>query len=196
MKRNMRAEILGLCCACALSGCFGSQPTPPQVHELAKADIDLFAARGFLGGSDYEHYTLKDAMLWRECGSLAPKPGSSTPDAVKNGPLKVQQKRLEALTADTQYPVIEALHALQTEATAEALAELPKPESVRSIRDGGVFEVQAELGGKHLSILTNMNTFDEPKTKLLQATKLFFERIRGRGPLICNAQTFFGVGRK
>ncbi len=181
-----------------LGGCgLISQPGPaPSSHSIEKVELDLFAARGFLGGSDYEHYTMKDGILWRECGALAPKSAGGSTESGKNAKLRVQQKRLESLTGEMQHPVIEALQALKKEATAEELSELPKPESVRGIRDGGVMELQVDQGGKKLVVLTNMNALSEPKTKLLQATRALFEKVRGRGPLICDAQTFFGIGRK
>ena len=83
----------------SLTGCFVEQPSKTPPKQLAKVDLDIFAARGFLGGSDYEHYTLKDGLLWRECGSLPLKKGA-TGSGVSTKTLQVRQKRLESLKAE------------------------------------------------------------------------------------------------
>jgi hypothetical protein len=177
------------------SGCSLQTSRPVDLPKtLTKMDLDLFAARGFLGGSDYEHYVLKDGLLWRECGSVTPKAElDNLSDARKRSLLQVRQKRLESLTPETQYPIVLAARALHEE--LKAGEKLPGPESVRSIRDGGVLELRIKGETGEVNILTNVNAVSEPKTKTLEQLKKLFSATRGVGPLICDAQTFFGVGR-
>lgn len=174
-------------------GCSSKAPQKPIPKELTKIHLDLFAARGFLGGSDYEHYTMNDGILWRECGALTPKKGEEN---VRNYPLKVQQKRLESLTPEAQYPLIEAIRALKQKASSQDISRLEKPQSVRSIKDGGLFDLQISEGSSSLSIITNVDAVSDPKSPVAESLKSLFEKVRGVGPVMCNWQTFFGIVRK
>ena len=60
---------LPLTVAVVLSSCTIIAPTTtPGTPSQTGVELDLFTAKAFLGGSDYERYHLKDDVLWRECG--------------------------------------------------------------------------------------------------------------------------------
>jgi len=179
--------------ALTLSSCsLSPKPIAKSDGEIKSFSLDLFAARGFLGGSDYEHYTIKDGLMWRECGSVVGKKIVEAEN--RSSSLNIRQKRLESLTADEQAPIILALKSVVEEYQADN--KLPKPESVRSIRDGGLFELTASGAGGNLEMATSVDALSEPKKKVLDRTKELFKTIRSVGPLICDSQTFFGVGRR
>ena len=48
------------------------RPADADIWVNVPLEVNLFAARHFSGGSDYERYDLAKDMLWRECGNIAP----------------------------------------------------------------------------------------------------------------------------
>lgn len=174
-----------------LVGCFLQQPTNMAPEKLVEVELDIFAARGFLGGSDYEHYTLKDGLLWRECGSIPRKMiGSSNNLSEKT--LEVRQKRLESLTAIEQAPIVRALNEVKEGISKVGIKSLPSPQSVKSMRDGGLFELKSG----RLELATTIDIVEDGKTREAKKLRTLFETLRGVGPLICESQTFFGIGRR
>jgi hypothetical protein len=174
-----------------LSGCYLEPAAVSPKKELMKIELDIFAARGFLGGSDYEHYTLKDGLLWRECGSIPLKKNATETGTVPKT-LQVRQKRLESLKGEDQAPIIEALMNLKNESSKEVLKQFPPPQSVKSMSDGGMFELKSG----NLQFITTVDAVGDAKPKPLDKVQKLFETVRGVGPVICEAQTFFGMGRK
>jgi len=191
MTMNLKFLIPLVFTSLTLSGCFVEQTPKPPPKEVVKVELDIFAARGFLGGSDYEHYTLKDGLLWRECGSLPLKKGVTESGAATKT-LQVRQKRLESLTAADQAPIIEALGVVKLDLDKAAIKALPPPQSVKSMSDGGLFELKSGA----LELATTVDAVGDEKTKEAGKLRKLFERVRAVGPVICEAQTFFGIGRK
>ena len=172
----------------------GSPPAPPKVA-IEKADLDLFAAKRFLGVTEYEHYTLKDGLLWRECGTINLKKNSaSTASKGRPSNLQIRQKRLESLKGEEQRPLIQALNALATETSSQELKKLPPAESLRSMNEGGLFELRSS--SKDIELITAVDAVSEPKNRALELIKSAFAKVRRVGPVICDAETFFGVGRE
>lgn len=175
----------------AFSGCSVEQTSIKPARQLEKIELDIFAARGFLGGSDYEHYTLKDGLLWRECGSIPVKKGVSS-TGVQLKTLQVRQKRLESLKPAEQAPIIDALNLAKLELDSVAVKSLPTPESVKSMSDGGLFELKSTK----FELATTVDAVGDGKTSQTAKLRALFEKVRNVGPVICDAQTFFGIGRR
>lgn len=171
--------------------------------ESGSLQIDVFSARGFLGGSDYERYFLTDDLLWRECGhvtSSKPKTRPSKPlegDQVfaSDPSLEIQQRRLESVESKLRKELktkasqlINALEASDTRA--------PLPGSFFSLSDPGLIEMHVVLGEKEQRLITSVDAVAERESYALERAHDLFACLRGIGPVICDAQTFFGIGRK
>src|SRR5690348_3195856 len=70
---------------------------PAAAQTSGELKVDLFSARGFLGGSEYERYYLSGKVLWRECGSISP---SAKAARAKSGGEKIEGD--EVLSKDPQ----------------------------------------------------------------------------------------------
>jgi hypothetical protein len=175
-----------------------------QADELLLAmpiEVDIFSVRGFLGGSDYERYHLKDHVLWRECGQLLPgrsvtrSRSSIAGDDVflKDPNLSIEQRRIE----EVNYSESLALRELATRLykSLENQSHIPRPGSVISISGPGLFELSIKLGDDTRKVITSVDAVAEEETKLLEATHQLFATFRSVGPVICNSSTFFGIPR-
>lgn len=166
--------------------------------------IDVFSARGFLGGSEYERYYLTDALLWRECGSVVSSAREVHDrdhiegDEVlsKDPQLKIQQRRVEKLTSSQ----IESLR----NAAASVLGSVNKgdksvesaPGSVFSLSSPGVFELLVEMGGRRERIISSVDAVADKRSATLEKAHELFATLRGVGPEICGASTFYGIERR
>lgn len=182
---------------CSFSGCSKlAQLTGEQLVEIDSKPlvIDVFTARGFLGGSDYEHYKIEDGMLWRECGNVA---GSGQPKGSTAGdPNLVRlQSDLEQLTP-TQLRELK-LQAEQFLVSQEASKrrKLPRPGSVFSLAGPGLVEMSVAYGDRRQHAVTSVDAIAEGDTTALTAANRLFATVRGIGPVICNTRTFFGIKR-
>lgn len=200
--RNARSFLL-IPFLCFLPGCSLLAPSEPGGTSIVPVSLDIFAARGFLGGSDYERYVMKNGVLWRECGSVLPKskPGDDSKSGAAKGAgdvalprdpsLSIQQRRVEVLKPEDQGLVLGALRTL----LETPKGELPGPESVFSLADGGIFEVKVEMDGKSLRAVTNVDAVSDSKTDFSAFLAKVFTAVRTIGPTICRSETFFGVGK-
>lgn len=163
--------------------------------------FDLFSARGFLGGSDYERYALSDGVLWRECGNVEKKGAALARPAVEgdtvlsNNPgLILQERRLELLS-DEQALALRKMAEALIERRAATQNALPAPGSVHSLSGPGLFELKLNFGGNKQHIVTSVDVIAEESTGVFRAANEFFATIRGVGPVMCNAPTFYGISR-
>jgi hypothetical protein len=77
----------------------------------------------------------------------------------------------------------------------EQTSTLPPPGSFFSLGDPGLFEVRITLGAQQRSIVTSVDAVSDQNNPTLGKTHQLFAALRGVGPLICDAQTFFGIAR-
>lgn len=128
-----RAVVAGMVIGGALlcSGCGVSSSSVSESGSVPAGPLrlDIFSARGFLGGSDYERYVVDGDVLWRECGQVtSAKKGRTVPplegDAVlsKDPQLTPGERRVEALTetevAAIKRAVVRTFDAASTERDA------------------------------------------------------------------------------
>lgn len=198
-----RSFLLIFCVLAILTGCSSSNRANLSSGESAllssDIEIDLLSARGFLGGSDYERYHFKDDVLWRECGSLA-DPARKHRQASRiegddmlapDPTLVVEERRVDILSQE------QAL-ALRNQANLLARKRannLPLPGSVYSLAQPGLFELSITVNNTTQRILTSVDAVSEPENSVLKAALRLAEKLRGVGPVICNAPTFFGIAR-
>jgi len=169
--------------------------------DAGELKIDLFSARGFLGGSEYERYYLTGNILWRECGSISAAAKSSKPklegDQVlsKDPQLSIQERRVEKLSRDALRAVrmqaARVLEARRAKKTAE-----PPPGSVFSLADPGLFEMMVQVGGSQDRIISSVDAVADKRTDTLDKANELFTILRGVGPEICGSKTFYGIGRQ
>lgn len=190
----------------AASGCssISSGHAPDVTNASGQAvTLDLFSARGFLGGSDYERYYLSDGLLWRECGSVSrgkkgvarearkKLPGDSV---LKDDPqLSLQERRVERLSADQAAALSKEVQELLSE--AEQGPSYPPPGSVFSLSDPGIFELLVRMGSSQQRVLTSVDAVADRSLPALASAHAVFEQLRGIGPEMCGARTFYGIAR-
>lgn len=191
----------------SITGCsFGISSSPadsdlPGKNEALK--LDIFAARGFLGGSEYERYHLEDKVLWKECGSVSP--AGKAPKEQKNlegdevlskdPQLSIQERRVEKLDSDQLASIREKAWELLTEREKSATHNEPPPGSVFSLSAPGVFEMFVNFASKKERIISSVDAVADMAPSLDKAHELF-SLLRGVGPEICGVRTFYGIERK
>ena len=187
------------CSAIGLSGLGTSEAYVPVGAPLA---VDVFSARGFLGGSEYERYVIKDNFLWRECGSISQAKASASSEELEGDELlgedpslKVNQRRVEKLSPE-QMTRLKQLAARLLKAKEKTEKRSPLPGGYFSLSDPGLFELGVKLGKADARIVTSVDAVADKNSPELAETYELFASLRGVGPTICNARTFFGIGRK
>jgi hypothetical protein len=176
-------------------------------ESLQGLDLDAFAGRGFLGGSDYERYRLRDGQLWRECGLIIAKGRGGKlqqrralqgDEVFPHDPnLTVAERRVDLLTAEQAEALTDALDNWFPE-VAPSRGKTPLPGSVLSLSEPGVFELGVRRNGDKARLVTSVDAVSDrtDNLKVLSRTNSLMEILRGIGPEICRNKSFFGIGRK
>ncbi len=208
IKTTLESAAVGFVLLTCLAGCsqmgmrgsFGG----PASKDLT---IDLFAARGFLGGSDYERYVVTEDVLWRECGQIqsskqaAAKQSKDQPaldgDKVfKRDPnLQIQERRVEVLSS-SQRGKLDSLAAEFIQALDSAAGKQPPPGSVFSLSEPGLFELAVRRDETKERLVTSVDAVSDGSAQSLSEAKELYSAIRGIGPMICGSNSFYGVYRK
>ncbi len=164
--------------------------------------IDVFTARGFLGGSEYERYYLGDSILWRECGNISSKRSSETPADSLEGDqflkedqnLKIRERRVEQMPERAEQNLkLMALKLIDREERDDS--QTPPPGPFYSLADPGMIEIKIGLGSKHRILITSVDAVADKANAPLADMHTLFSVIRGVGPTICDSKTFFGISR-
>ena len=129
-----------VCISCARASYFAPKRLPESFV------VDVFSARGFLGGSEYERYRLLDQALWRECGYILRRRAPFTAPSFEGDEifavdpnLSVRERRVdEPDQAKRQSLERLASSILHFGSTADST---PPPGSVFSLSDVGVVEI-------------------------------------------------------
>ncbi len=195
-------------------GCAGLQKPPAispedRVMLTEPLEMDVFSARGFLGGSDYERYHFKDDALWRECGNIVTeKEHRRTNDDSslnklegdevfkENRDLLLETRRVEKISTNANVllrkKIQEFFYAFSSQTKSA-----PPPGSVASLAGPGLFEISVSFGEKQKHFITSIDAVSEPgSSPTLKAAYNLFSVLRGIGPVICNQTTFFGIPRE
>ena len=183
----------------SLAAC--SPAVPPAVYQEGKIiSIDIFAGRGFLGGSSYERYYLEHKVLWRECGSVTREDNAKSPDllpAFEYHPnLKLTNTGKEILTGAELQRIASTAIELFNSMSDKDKQDLPEPESLFSLANAGVFEVRISYDGREKSFTTSLDGINNGLLGNQKTARKLFTQIRGIGPVMCGSRTFFGIERR
>lgn len=174
----------------------GTEKTPSVV-------VDIFSAKTFLTGSDYERFSLIDGeMLWRECGTVetekSPRTSFSNMDGDNIFPydptLQIEQRRVEALTS-AQKEHFKNISAELLRLIEQNEKTVPPPGSIFSLREPGLFELAVSAQGQSQRVVTSVDALSNQQSPLLNHTRELYSLLRGVGPVMCEAKTFYGIGR-
>jgi hypothetical protein len=168
----------------------------------APLQIDIFSGRGFLGGSDYERYYLSDDLLWRECGNVTTAPKGNMPPKPLEGDtvfpadpsLSILERRVDKISSEQQLKLkVKAAELFKIKVLSDV--KEPLPGSVFSLSEPGTLEINIVFGSSKLNLLTSVDAVADKETPVLEKTNKLFSALRGIGPVICKAETFFGIAR-
>lgn len=189
---------LWLLVGCFLTSCSGVGSvtvTPEDESRLAiPFDVDIFAVRGFLGGSQFERLVLSGDTLWRECGDVSPSLALPSTSGKAEPVLTAKNKRFEVISTNDSVVLRRLVERLLSRASNRK-PSLPTPQSAFSIAESGVFEVKARLGDKEERLVTNVDSVADQKDALLKDIRELYSVLRGVGPIICETGIFFGIER-
>ena len=149
--------------------------------ELPSSKVEIFAARGQLGGTLYEKYVLSGDSLWRECGSLAKKP------TVTINPLETQADLVDPKTLK------KLRNSLAKVPASEKSNPLPPPDSPFGIATAGAFEMTIAEGDNIRKFTTSVDAVSGAKSPQLKFMNRMFILLRSVGQPICGGGTFFGM---
>lgn len=196
------ALLVALCSGCSNLGSLQHSSPPPGTPK-GELSLDLFAARGFLGGSDYERYHITGDVLWRECGKVMPnkrpagekKPTEGDTIFREDPQLEIVQRRIEHLTPE-QLGTLKLKAQELLSSIAATTPSTPPPGSVFSLSAPGLLELSVGLGKSRERIVTSVDAVSDQENEALSGAYRLFSTLRGIGPEICTARTFFGIGRE
>jgi hypothetical protein len=173
-----------------------------SVQSSGPLKVDVFSARGFLGGSEYERYYLTGKLLWRECGSISPAAKKTAAHiegdtVLSNDPqLHIQERRVEKLTTDQVRTLRSEIQDVLSSITPDDKQSTPPPGSVFSLADPGLFEMMLAVGEQKERIISSVDAVADNKSAVLEKVHQLFAKLRGIGPEICGAKTFYGIERQ
>ena len=140
-------------------------------------------------------------MLWRECGKVvANKRGEKKPaegDSVfrEDPQLEIVQRRIEHLSAE-QVGALKLKAQELLSSIASTSPNTPPPGSVFSLAAPGLLELSVGIGKTRERVVTSVDAVSEQESEALSGVHRLFATLRGIGPEICTARTFFGIGRE
>ncbi|MBP9837889.1 MAG: hypothetical protein KBC84_04175 [Proteobacteria bacterium] len=163
--------------------------------------IDVFAARGFLGGSNFERYHLVENVVWRECGDINSKSKKKEitlkgDSLFKNDPqLETQERIVDNLNKEKLVTIQNSVLKLMETLKADP-STLPPPGSVFSLSDPGIIEVEITVGKNVKHLITSVDAVSDSETSKLKAMNNLITNLRSIGKEICHQDTFFGIGKR
>ena len=175
----------------------------PEELRNTPIQIDVFSARAFLGGSDYERYYLTGNVLWRECGhvSATEQPPAGAQKELEgdrvfpNDPsLTIVQRRVEKLTPE-QLVRLKVKSAELFKMHALSDVKEPLPGSMFSLSEPGMVEIRITFGPTKFNLLTSVDGVADKDTPVLEHANILLAYLRGLGPVVCESETFSGIPR-
>lgn len=164
--------------------------------------IDIFVARNFLGGPDYERYQLRGNTLWSECGSIdvrSKKTGMTAKelpsrDVFPYDPnLVIKEKGQDDIT-NAKSIALKKEAAVLIQVLDEARERMPSPGTLASLSDSGIFQLSFEFAGEKKKLITSVDAVADGDSPVLKQVKKLFTALRPVGVKICGEKTFFGIG--
>ena len=70
------------------------------------------------------------------------------------------------------------------------------PGSVFSLGSPGLFEMLVAIGEKKERVISSVDAVADKKSKTLEKAHELFAMLRGVGPEMCGARTFYGIERR
>lgn len=197
MKKSIILSSLIILNSCSLAKGFSSSKEKPIKEAVS---IDLFAARGFLGGSEYERYHLNETTLWKECGGVISS-GKSKKNKKLDGDkvfssdpqLDLEQRRVDKLNDDQLISIQEKILKILDAQKRNNNPTLPPPGSVFSLAEPGVLELKISVGNSSKRFITSVDAVADSENDVLKEANGLFAYLRGIGKGICNSKTFFGI---
>ena len=184
--------------ACGLSQRYSTTSTPAtsdfgaeEVDTSAPVKIDIFSARGFLGGSEYERYYLTGNILWRECGTISNAHKQTALHTELEGDqvfrpdpqLTIQERRVERLSKEERKKILQTAASV-LKASAERSIPEPPPGSVFSLADPGMFELLLAVDKEKKRIITSVDAVADRHSPTLDKAHELFATLRGIGPCV------------
>ena len=199
---KMKVFILSLFISIlGILGCAEQGQIPTNAVSVDNPTVDIFAARGFLGGSSYERYFLKNGELFRECGDLKEEP-NPFPSTIAPGifathtSIYPKDGSKVSLNSEDLIKLQDAISAtIRSLSNDTSLAKLDMPQSPFRLAQGGVFELKIANNSKSYQIKTSLDQLTADNNKQLLSSLKLFTILRSFGLPMCNSQVFFGVGR-
>ena len=177
-----------------------SSTTTSTYVEGDQISIDIFAGRGFLGGSSYERYYLDGNTLWRECGNVTREDNVKSSEILSaftyHPNLKLVNTGQEILTDSEFKKIASVASELFSSISDKGKAGLPGPESLFSMANAGVFEIRISYNGEERSFVTSLDGINSGLFGTQVTARRLFTQIRGVGPVMCASRTFFGIERR
>lgn len=198
----MRKSFLIILCLISFTACSLLKPPASNRVKLINEPIviDIFAARGFLGGSEYERYHLHETTLWKECGNVSSAEAKKKNikmegDRVFNQDpqLELQERRVDRVSEDQLITIQEKILNLIAARKENNDSVLPAPGSVFSLGEPGLLELNIAVGNNKKHFITSVDAVAEAENESLRETYQLFASLRGIGKEICGAKTFFGI---
>lgn len=198
----MRKSFLIIVCLFSLTACSLLKPPASKRVKLINEPIviDIFAARGFLGGSEYERYHLNETTLWKECGNVSSakvkkKNIQLEGDRVFNQDpqLELNERRVDKVSEDQLITIQEKILNLIAARKKSNDSILPPPGSVFSLGEPGLLELNIAVGNNKKHFITSVDAVADAEDESLKETYKLFASLRAIGNEICGAKTFFGI---
>lgn len=164
--------------------------------------IDIFLARGRMGGNDYERHVLVGSTLLQECGTLE----RPTEDEILNeDPLlglhtKVKKKEMRAVDISSEERLALRKSAGMLLRARKQLTNLPPPGKILSLLTPGLVDVRLYSQGHNDRLITSVDKLTEDARRgsgpTLKATYKIVSQLRGLGKTLCGNEVFYGVGKE
>ncbi|MBL7662890.1 hypothetical protein JNK13_09090 [bacterium] len=150
-----------------------------SAQDSAQTEIEVFMARGYMGGSNYEKLHLKNGILWAECGEIDRKKVETAP----------AEETIVKLTASNS-----AEAATQTAALwgfKDSFQTFPQAGSAFSFTGPGILEVKNLTANS--SFKTSVDSVANEDFKASKPLLRLINILRREAKLNCTSKSFYGL---
>lgn len=161
--------------------------------------VELFLVRGFLGGTDYERFSLKGDGMWYECGEVSDLPQTEiqpmTADKYlpQNARLKASQREIAKLDDQRASAIAAQIKQLLA---ADFDGKLLPPGSILGLAGAGLIELRIVSAESVKTITASVDEVSEGSGKELELLRTFIQYVRGSGGVLCGHETFYAIKRQ
>lgn len=160
--------------------------------------IELFLVRGFLGGTDYERFYLKDDAMWYECGEISdlPKlefqPITADKYLPQNARMEVSQRLVAKLNDQRLSEVASQVKQIQS---IDFEGKLLPPGSILGLSGAGLVELRIKSADTVKTVTASIDELSEGSGIELEQLRSFIQYVRGSGEVLCGHETFYAIKR-